>query len=57
MPLSKRRFNVEVDELMEVRIKSLLGKSYINTKDVEAVLTTLVENTYNTNAGKRLKIN
>ena len=56
MPLSKKKFYFEVDEIMEIKLKSLIGKSYITSKDIEKIFYALVEQTYNDNAGRKLKI-
>tara|TARA_B100002019_G_C21268387_1_gene600728 strand:- start:62 stop:232 length:171 start_codon:yes stop_codon:yes gene_type:complete len=56
MPLSKRKFYLEVDEVMEVKMKALAGKSYITNKDVEKIIAALVDRTYHDSKGWKLKI-
>ena len=48
------RITIEVKELTNLKMKSLLGKTNITAKDISKVLDYLVDSTYSQNKGKRL---
>jgi len=44
--MTKKNFNYKYDETMELIIKSLTGKSYLTSKDLQIAIDTLFRNTY-----------
>jgi len=43
----KKRISFEMDEIMELKIKALAGgKSYLNSKDYQNIISTLVDRSY-----------
>lgn len=44
--MSKKNFNYKYDETMELIIKSLTGKSYLTSKDLQTAIDTLFRNAY-----------
>jgi len=52
---SKKKFNYEYDIGSEAIIKSLLGKSYVTSKDIQRLFDILLRKTYETSKGKEVK--
>ena len=56
MPLKRKKFYLEVDEVMELKMKSLASKSFITNKDVEKIVYALVDRAYHDTKGWKTKI-
>lgn len=52
---TKKKFSFEYDMGTEAIIKSLLGKSYVTSKDIQRLFDILLRKSYETNKGKELK--
>jgi hypothetical protein len=49
------RFNYECDEATLLKLQSLSGKNHIQTKDFQSIISTLINKTYETSKGRKLK--
>lgn len=47
-------FTYRVNELRQVKLNSLTGKSYLNTQDVQRVVDALIDNAYERSKGKKI---
>ena len=56
MSLKKRKFYLDIDEVMELKMKSLASKSFLTNKDVEKIVYALVDRTYHDTKGWKSKI-
>jgi len=48
------RFNYECNEATLMKLQSLSGKSHIQTKDFQSIITNLIGKYYENNRGKKL---
>jgi len=48
------RFNYECDEATQMKLQALSGKSFLQTKDFQTIITTLIGKIYESNKGRKL---
>jgi len=53
MTFKNLRFNYECDEATLMKLQALSGKSFLQTKDFQAIITTLIGKTYENNKGRK----
>lgn len=51
----KNKFSYEYDFVTEGIIKSLLGKSYVSSKDLQRLFDILIQKSHETSKGKTIK--
>lgn len=52
--MSNKKITYEIDESTDLIIQSLVGKSYMTSKDYKRILDSLIHNAYKTNKGKKI---
>lgn len=52
MVFSKKRFTFEADELMFMKLQSLTGKSFLSPSDIQKLIGSIIEKTYENQKGK-----
>jgi len=55
MTFRNLRFNYECDEVTLMKLQALSGKSFLQTKDFQTIITTLIGKIYETNKGKKIR--
>jgi hypothetical protein len=54
MTFKKQRFYYECDEASFMKLQSLSGKSFIQNKDFQNIITSLIGKFYESNKGKKI---
>lgn len=54
MTFRKQRFYFDCDEATFMKLQSLSGKSYFQSKDFQSIITTLIGKVYETSKGKKI---
>ena len=49
-----RQFYLRADDMMELKMKSLTGRSYLNQSDVQKLFAALLDNAYESSKGKKI---
>jgi len=49
-----KSFNVRADDIMELKMKSLTGRSYLSSSDVQRLFASLLDNAYDNSKGKKV---
>jgi hypothetical protein len=55
MTYRQQKFTYTCDEATYLKLQSLSGKSYFQTKDFQAIITNLISRTYEKSNGKAIK--
>lgn len=54
MTFRNLRFNYECDEATLMKLQALSGKSFLQTKDFQTIITTLIGKIYENNKGRKI---
>lgn len=54
MTFSKQKFYYECDEATYMKLQTLSGKSFFQSKDFQITITSLISKFYETNKGRRI---
>ena len=54
MSFRNLRFNYECDEARVMKLKSLIGKTHIQSRDFQAIISTIIDKTYETSKGRKI---
>jgi hypothetical protein len=55
MVFNKKRFSFEADEVLYMKLQALTGKSFISPSDVQRIIGSIIEKTYENSKGKALR--
>jgi hypothetical protein len=55
MVFNKKRFSFEADEVLYMKLQALTGKSFISPSDVQKIIGSIIEKTYENSKGKALR--
>ncbi len=54
MAQQTKRIQVIIDEILDVKLKSLSGKTQLNTNDYQRIIQSLIERSYEGSNGKKI---
>lgn len=54
MANSNKKYSYEVDEATELKVKSMLGKSYLQTRDYQHIIQVAINQLYEKSKGKKI---
>jgi|TARA_B100000287_G_scaffold410284_1_gene438520 hypothetical protein len=54
MPQQIKNIQFKVDEILEVKLKSLSGKNQLNTNDYQRIIQSLIERSFEGSNGKKI---
>ena len=54
MPQQTKRVQIIVDEITDVKLKSMSGKKQLNTNDYSKIIQSLIERSYEGSNGKKI---
>ena len=55
MVFNKKRFTFEADEVLYMKLKALTGKSFISPSDIQRIIGSIIEKTYENSKGKAFR--
>lgn len=55
MVFNKKRFTFEADEVLYMKLQALTGKSFISPSDIQKIIGSIIEKTYENSKGKAFK--
>ena len=54
MPQQIKNIQLKVDEILDVKLKSLSGKKQLNTNDYQRIIQSLIERSFEGSNGKKI---
>ena len=55
MVFNKKRFSFEADEVLYMKLQALTGKRFISPSDIQRIIGSIIEKTYENSKGKALR--
>ena len=55
MVFNKKRFSFEADEVLYMKLQALTGKSFISPSDIQRIIGSIIEKTYENSKGKAFR--
>jgi hypothetical protein len=55
MVFNKKRFTFEADEVLYMKLQALTGKSFISPSDIQRIIGSIIEKTYENSKGKAFR--